>query len=928
MLRSVTIKTVLGMLLFFSIAQAQTGALNGRVLDAEDQLPLAGANVSIPTLTIGATTGGNGEFQILNIPEGTYDVVVDYLGYQTSSRPLEISADLTTNARFELSSGIVDGEEVVVLGERLKGQAKALNVQRSNTNISNIVSSDQVGKFADSNIGDALKRVPAITVNYDQGEARFANIRGTEPRLNSIMINGERLPSAEGEIRAVQLDLIPAEVIQSIEVFKAVTPDMEADAIGGAVNLITRQAPIQRRISGTLGSGYNVLREEPLASAAGILANRYGDRNQFGVVLSGSYNDNRFGSDNTEGEWDEDDGEIFVDEWDVRRYDLRRLRRSASLSMDYQLNPRNTFYAKGIFNIRKDWENRFRYRVGLDSIRPDGAYIMEIRRQTKGGIDTDEIDNKRLEDQRTYNMSFSGDHIIGKDIKLNWLGAYSKASEERPNERYISWRNRDVPFIWDFSDLEAPLFSAANASDVEPGEFSLREITEENQYTDEQDFTVRMDVEVPGISTGANKNSMKFGLRHKSKDKRRENNFFEFEPVGDRFDDFSQVVFSDQTDEGFEPGAYEIGDFTTPELLGSLDLDDPNQFEKTDLPEEYAAANYSAEEDITAAYAMINQNIGSKLLLIGGVRVEATDIKYRGFEYDENTEAVTATDGNDQYINVLPGFHARYELTDRTILRGAWTNTLARPNYYQLVPYRAVAEDFEELEAGNPELDPTTSMNFDFMAEHYFASVGLISAGVFYKDIDDFIFTNVTEDYVDPVTGNTFDEFFQPLNGASASLLGFEFAFQRQLGFLPGILGNLGLYSNYTYTTSEADNPEFRAEADSDEKIDLPGTAPHTLNLALNYNGKRLLLGASFNYTSDYLDPDALDLTPGLERFYDEVTYLDVNGSFKFSEQLRLFVEANNLLNQPLRYYAGDPSRTYQAEYYQTKFNVGLKFDM
>ncbi|MEL6821252.1 MAG: carboxypeptidase-like regulatory domain-containing protein, partial [Calditrichota bacterium] len=159
MWKSVTLKIVLGLMLFFSIAQAQNGALKGRVLDNEDQLPLAGANVSIPTLEIGAVTSGNGEFRILDIPEGTYEVVVDYLGYQSNTQSVEISADRTANIYFELSSGIVDGEEVVVLGERLKGQAKALNVQRSNTNISNIVSSDQVGKFADSNIGDALKRV-------------------------------------------------------------------------------------------------------------------------------------------------------------------------------------------------------------------------------------------------------------------------------------------------------------------------------------------------------------------------------------------------------------------------------------------------------------------------------------------------------------------------------------------------------------------------------------------------------------------------------------------------------------------------------------------------------------------------------------------------------------------------------------------------
>ena len=821
--------------------------------------------------------------------------------------------------QIALVPGLVLGDEVVVLGERLKGQAKALNQQRSNANITNIVSADQIGRFPDSNIGDALKRIPAISVNYDQGEARFANIRGTEPRLNAITINGERVPSAEAEIRAVQLDLIPADAIQTIEVTKAVTPDMQADAIGGSVNLVTRSAPRERRISATLGSGYNLLREEPQFQGAFVYGRRLNE--QFGFVLSGSLYNNKLGSDNAEGEWDRDDnGNLFVGEWDVRRYDITRERRSVSATLDYKINPTSTIFLRGIYNHRDDLENRYRLRFRLDEPNAQGVIEeTEIRRQTKGGIGNDEIDNRRLEEQVTYTTSLSGDHLLGK-VKLNWLAGISRASEDRPNERYISWRVRDIPVQSDLSDTEAPLFNAVNSSDDALSQYELREITEENQFTKEEDLNFKLDLEIPLTEKGDYKNSVKVGGRFKSKDKVRDNDFFEYEPVGD-FPAFAANA-TDFTIEDFEAGPYRSGFFTDPTYLGSLDLKNSALFEESLLTEEFAAANYEANETVTAGYAMLNQNVGENLFLIAGVRLEQTNVDYSGFEFNDDTEEVSPISGTDDYLNVLPGLHFRYQYRPNTILKGAWTNTIARPDYYDLVPYRAIAVEDEEIELGNPALEPTTSMNFDLMGEHYFESVGIISAGVFFKSIEDFIYVDQSE------TDEEGFQLIQPRNGASASLLGLEFAGQRQLSFLPGVLKNFNLYLNYTYTSSSADNPEFVEESGVDEEIDLPGTAPHTLNAAINYQSPRVNLGLSFNFTSAYLDPDGLDLTPGLERFYDEVTYLDFNGSVTITPQLRFYVEANNLLNQPLRYYAGDPSRTYQAEYYQAKFSAGLKLDM
>lgn len=197
-------------------AQAQTThTISGYVFDGQG-LTLPGATVQIAALSRGSVTDQSGRYVMAGVPAGTHTLEVSYLGFQTASQTIVVSEN--TEVEFTLAPGIIQGDEVMVVGERLAGEAKALNQQRANMNVTNVVSTDQIGKFPDSNVGDALKRIPSITVFYDQGEARFASIRGSAPQLNSVMINGERIPSAEAEIRTVQLDLIPSDMIQTIEV--------------------------------------------------------------------------------------------------------------------------------------------------------------------------------------------------------------------------------------------------------------------------------------------------------------------------------------------------------------------------------------------------------------------------------------------------------------------------------------------------------------------------------------------------------------------------------------------------------------------------------------------------------------------------------------------------------------------------------------
>src|SRR5690606_4585786 len=406
-----------------------------------------------------------GTFEFLNVPAGNYEISVNYLGYQSVRQPITVKAGENKSIDLVLESGSTQMDAVVVMGDLLRGQARALNQQRTNQNISNVISSDQVGRFPDANIGDALKRVPGVTMQNDQGEARNIIIRGLASELNSVTLNGDRIPSAEGDNRKVQMDLIPSDMIAVIEVNKTLTPDMDADAIGGSVNLLTKAAPNAQRISATLASGYNPIREKPLYSGAFVYGNRFSN-NALGVILSGSYNNNDYGSDNIEAEWVEDDGNVFIESYDIRKYDVKRVRRSISGAFDYKIDENNSLYASAMYNWRDDWENRF--KANIDDIGPilDASdkiigYEGRVNRETKGGIDNSRNDMRRLEDQRMQNYSLRGEHLLASKLDLDWSVSYSTASEDRPNERYMLFREKGVTLDFN-NNSRVPLYTTTN----------------------------------------------------------------------------------------------------------------------------------------------------------------------------------------------------------------------------------------------------------------------------------------------------------------------------------------------------------------------------------------------------------------------------------------------------------------------------------
>lgn len=373
-----------------------------------------------------------------------------YLGFKYLTKEIVIKENENTRVVLELSSGEFTLDEIQIKTYRLDGQAKALNTQKNNLNITNVVSTDQIGKFPDANIGDAMKRIPGITMQVDQGEARNIIVRGLSPQLNSVTLNGSRIPSAEGDNRNIQMDLIPSDMIQSIQVNKAVTPDMDADALGGSINLITRAAPPSFRLSATAGSGVNTITDKRILNGSFLVGDRSKNK-KFGWMLSATVNDNDFGSDNLEAEWTDEFGytDALVEEvemevnpyanvFEQRVYLVQRVRRSFSANFDYNFDDNNSIYLKTMYNWRDDRENRFRLEheildaediaIGDFDITNNTPtrFPVEVKRQSKGGIDNNRNQNRRLEDQRMSNYSLGGNHIAGK-LKIDWMASLAKA---------------------------------------------------------------------------------------------------------------------------------------------------------------------------------------------------------------------------------------------------------------------------------------------------------------------------------------------------------------------------------------------------------------------------------------------------------------------------------------------------------------------
>ena len=676
-----------------------------------------------------------------------------WVGFTVSALALAIASE-RLSAADATAAGATEHVEVV-------GQAasidQALKQQRNSDNIESVVHADGVAQLPDANVAEAVQRLPGISVERDQGEGRFVSVRGLGPDLNSVTINGTLVPSPESARRAVALDVLPAELVQSLSVIKTLTPDMDANSLGGTVDVQSLSAFDHKGLffTGSSEAGYNKNTHQTSPKLSGAISDRFslGDGvDNFGVAAALSWNKRDFGSDNVEtgGAWDFTDG-ARLNSFEQRVYDISRERTGGGLNVDYKPDDDTRLYVRTLYSRYKDTETRNSTHLEFNTPQAAGELgKAKAKRKLK----------QREETQEIQSYVFGGERLLGL-WTLSGQAGYSKSSEDSPGHIAGATFKGNTNFPDSgFYDTEKPR-PIIGAGFYDPSNFSLDKVDWEAQNTQDTEKNIRLDLardyDVQGYAAQA-----KFGGKVSRRNKDNDLNAWVYK-------DFDEAGFNDAqlNMSAFDKGNvhYQLGQFgpglsggAIKDLIGGLN---PDAYYDE---QESRANDFKIREDINAAYVMNTVDIDD-WRFIAGMRYEGTEFEAKGTGARDGV--FEAQDTKRDYHHWLPGLHARYQWGKNTQLRAAWTNAVVRPTFGQLAPGFVIDDD--QATFGNPNLKPLESSNFDLGIEHYMGQAGTVSAFLFYKDIKNFVYNN---DLAGSGQWADFSEAHTYANGDSAKLYG------------------------------------------------------------------------------------------------------------------------------------------------------------
>ncbi len=832
-----------------------------------------------------------------------------WFGFTVSALAIAIASE-RLSAADAAATGATEHVEVV-------GQAasidQALKEQRHSDNIESVVHADGVAQLPDANVAEAVQRLPGISVERDQGEGRFVSVRGLGPDLNSVTINGTLVPSPESARRAVALDVLPSELVQSLSVIKTLTPDMDANSLGGTVDVQSLSAFDHKGLfyTGSSEAGYNKNTHQTSPKFSGAISDRFslGDGiDNFGVAAALSWNKRDFGSDNVEtgGAWDFNNG-ARLNSFEQRVYDISRERTGGGLNFDYKPDDDTQLYLRTLYSRFKDTETRNATSIEFDKPQAAGELgKAKAKRKLK----------QREETQEIQSYVFGGERMMGL-WTLSGQAGYSTSSEDSPGHIAGATFKGNSSFPDSgFYGTEKPR-PIIGTGFYDPSNFTLDKVDWEEQDTRDTEKNLRLDLardyDVQGYAS-----QVKFGGKVSRRHKDNDLNAWVYKDFDDAGFNDAQLNLT-QFDKGNVH--YQLGQFgpgisggAIKDLIGGLN---PGDYYDA---QESRANDFSMREDINAGYVMNTLDIDD-WRFIAGMRYEGTQFEAKGTGVRDG--AFEAQDTKRDYHHWLPGLHARYQLDKNTQLRAAWTNAVVRPTFGQLAPGFVIEDD--EASFGNPNLKPLESSNFDLGIEHYMGQAGTVSAFLFYKDIKNFVYNNDlagSGEWADFTQAHTY------ANGDSAKLYGLELAYSQKFDWLPAPWNGLLLGANTTFSRSSASIEGFDQAAGLNRKrdIDLPNQSDTVGNLMLGWEDDALSLRLSANYKSQYLYELAGISDKAHDLHVDAQTFVDFSARYSLTKNLQVSFEAQNLTDQPYFVYSGNRRYNNQYEEYGPTYSLGLTF--
>ncbi len=913
---------------------AAPGEIVGRVSSASGDFFFEGASVTIVELKRAAVTGTGGRFTFSRVPAGNYTVRVSYLGAATVDQSVTVAGGQTVEVALAVGASEAaeaGGADILVEGQRANAASSA-NRKRNADRIVDSVSADFIGQFPDQNVTEAAQRIPGVSINRDQGEGRFISVRGADPNLNAVTINGVDVPSAESDARQVALDVIPSDLVQNLTVVKSLTPDLDANSIGGTVQIETPSAFDRDGFYATISgeAHYNELRDKFSPRFSGNLSNIFqAGGGEIGVLGSVSYFRRRLGSDGVENGdgLDEAGGVVFPVVIEPRDYVLTRERFGATLNVDWRVNPDFTLYVRQLYSRFSDDE--IQGGTVFEADPDDGENIAEAS-GTRLLLSNQEVESyvsDRKEVQTVYSLSAGGENRFGAAF-LEYQGFYSEAGEDNPD--YLEsifvadFSDTDTLIGTDLADPRRPRIITSNlAGFSDPARYELDEIIFESSKTTDKRYGGRIDLTIDTPLGGGGSGFVKVGGKVQLREKTSglDAAIFGGADQGLTVADFvnSRIDYPLGL---IAPQAFprQVGDAVrAAQALFDEDRDEEGSFIDSNVED------FQIDEDIYAGYAMAAAEFGD-LRVVGGARVEHTESRSAGNEVtvdEENGDLLfSPIRTNRSYTDFLPSINARYRATDQLQFRAAYFRSVVRPNFEQARPAALLERDDEgevEAEAGNPDLLPYRAHSFDLAAEFYPGRSSLLSAGLFYKRIANPIFPI---DQAGTPGFEDFDAFNTFVNGDRAEIFGVEVALQQDLRFLPAPFDGLLIAANYTFVDTDADLP---LPGGGTRSAPLPFQARHTANASIGYDKSGLQMRLSAAYRARILDEIGDPTDPEGDIFIDKHVQIDFTASYELIPGLRLFGQVSNLNDRPLYSYQGRRNVNVQYEEYGLSGSIGVR---
>jgi len=963
-------------------AQQDRGSVAGTVTDSS-KAALQGARVEISASTVpsAATTGGpsaaipnvisgaknvttdqEGNFILSGLTPGHFTLKISYIGFQSYTTDVDVTAGKVTSIAPVLSVSS-SNESVTVRPEREVGEAEALNIQRTSLNVVQVLPSEVINSLPNVNIADAVGRMPSVSVERDEGEAKYVQIRGTEPRLNNVTIDGVQMASPEG-IRNVKLDTIPADLVESVQINKTLTANMDGDGIGGSVNLVTREAADQPyfAVEGLYG-------HTPINGGRGqdqVFAT-YGRRfladKKLGALLTGSYDWNGRGINdvepaqavnnivtvNSDGSTTQTGTTVNApNSIDIRDYFYDRSRYGLGGTLDYRFSDRSTAYLKGLYSYFNDY--------GEDSINRlnVGNFTSSTTTDNSGNVVYQNV--YRRPTQNIWNVTLGGQHGFGTS-NINLLVALGQGSITGPfitsqfngpaattdaNGNNLqdgvgySFSNQDI-----FVPKLNPVVTPGNVSIYDPTQYSLSNISFTPGHTFQRNAEGQADY-TKSYTQGTAFGSWQIGFKVRDVIKNQISNAFN---VSGPAPLLSSFLTNRGQGNNYYFGQYQAGPQS--KAMQILAYYNANQAQFTLDPETATnlQSDFKVNERVYAGYAM-NAFTFRRFRVYSGLRVESTNDYARGFQTNVNND-IAPVNLNHSYTFLLPSASVQYNFGEYTDLRLAYSIAISRPNYSDLAPYLTYTPGTGNtavdpaLSAGNPNLKATWAHNIDLLGSHYFKNIGVIQGGGFYKMLYDYIAQSAQQvEYLAPGTSAPASYYESaPLNVGAAHLIGFEASWEQRLTQLPGPLAGTGFRANYSYVASVVGLP-----GRSDHPT-LQRTAPNNYNFDVTYDKYNFSarLGITHNdaYLWSYAYQDGTPIlgtpsnpTPGGLKGPQSDTYIyphtqvDAQVSYVVPKVYGISIVAQflNLNNEVFGFYNGSQQYPIQREYYWPTYTFGLRW--